>query len=297
MQKKQLFLLAISVTLIACASCSSTQKGKSGVELKKQEVEINTRFSDEALFSVPDGETLTIIESDYDPHNVGEYTVRATTESKSDIIDTFKVRVVDTTPPSVTQKSNGIYLPLNGEFDWLDYITLSDNSISNYGEADASSIKFSVDEKTFDITTKGEYNVSYTAEDLSGNKNSGTLTVVVDEVWEKYERVAVKLIQSFKNFLKNPDSLQIHSITCRWAGGQNTLHFKIDYSAQNGFGGMNRSTCYLGTTSGQIDQHDLDDVIMALEQSAYSSESGSEYNIDVSKIINAPDYIAAQPIM
>lgn len=297
MQKKQLFLLAISVTLIACASCSSTQKGKSGVELKKQEVEINTRFSDEALFSVPDGETLTIIESDYDPHNVGEYTVRATTESKSDIIDTFKVRVVDTTPPSVTQKSNGIYLPLNGEFDWLDYITLSDNSISNYGEADASSIKFNVDEKTFDITTKGEYNVSYTAEDLSGNKNSGTLTVVVDEVWEKYERVAVKLIQSFKNFLKNPDSLQIHSITCRWAGGQNTLHFKIDYSAQNGFGGMNRSTCYLGTTSGQIDQYDLDDVIMALEQSAYSSESGSEYNIDVSKIINAPDYIAAQPIM
>lgn len=297
MQKKQLFLLAISVTLIACASCSSTQKGKSGVELKKQEVEINTRFSDEALFSVPDGETLTIIESDYDPHNVGEYTVRATTESKSDIIDTFKVRVVDTTPPSVTQKSNGIYLPLNGEFDWLDYITLSDNSISNYGEADASSIKFSVDEKTFDITTKGEYNVSYTAEDLSGNKNSGTLTVVVDEVWEKYERVAVKLIQSFKNFLKNPDSLQIHSITCRWAGGQNTLHFKIDYSAQNGFGGMNRSTCYLGTTSGQIDQYDLDDVIMALEQSAYSSESGSEYNIDVSKIINAPDYIEAQPIM
>ena len=299
MKKKRLFLLVTSVILIACAGCSGTQKGKSGIELKNPKVEINTRFSDASLFDVPDGEKLKIIESNYNAHKTGEYTVKATTESKQDIVDTFKVSVVDTTPPSVTQKTEGayLYLPLNGKFDWLDYIKLSDNSISDYGDTDASSIKFSVDESTLDIKTKGKYNVSYTAEDPSGNQKTGTLTVVVDETWEKYERVGVKVIQWLKSNLKNPDSLQIHSMTCRWAGGPHICHFKIDYSAQNGFGGMNRSTCYLGTSNGQLGQYDLDGIIMALEQSAYSGSTDPEYKLDVSKLMNAPDRIKNQTIL
>lgn len=297
MKKKHRFLLAASVILVVCTSCSSTQKGKSGIELIKQEVEINTRFSDESLFEVPAGETLKIIESDYNPHKTGEYTVKATTESKQDIIDTFRVSVVDTTPPSVTQKNNEITLPLNRKFDWLDYITLSDNSISSYGETKVSDIKFEVDNSTLDIKTKGRYEVSYTAEDPSGNRRTGKLTVVVDESWEKYERIAVKLIQSLKNILKNPDSLQIHSMSCKWAGGLTTCHFKIDYSAQNGFGGMNRSTHYFGTTNGSIGQYDLDSLMMTLEHSIYNSSTDPTYNLDVEKIMNAPDQIKNRPIV
>lgn len=296
MDKKRIFLLATSAILIICASCSNSQKGKSGIELKKQDIEINTNFSDESLFNVPDGETLKIIESDYNPNKIGEYTVKATTESKQDIVDTFTVNVVDTTPPSVTQKSNGIYLPLNGKFDWMDYITLSDNSISLYGETKASDIKFNVDDSTLDIKTKGQYEVSYTAEDPSGNKKTGKLTVVVDESWEKYERMAVKLIDSLKNRLKNPDSLQVHSLSCRWAGGLTTCHFKIDYSAQNGFGGMNRETQYFGTTDGSIGQYDFDSLMMALERSTYNNSTDQTYNLDVEKIMNAPDRIKSQPI-
>lgn len=57
-----------------------------------------------------------------------------------------------------------------------------------------------------------------------------------------------RLKDYLEEVLKNPSSLAINSIQ----GGQgedNVYFFQMDYSAQNGFGGMNRERIYLGVTA------------------------------------------------
>ena len=57
-----------------------------------------------------------------------------------------------------------------------------------------------------------------------------------------------RLKDYLEEVLKNPGSLEINSIQ----GGQgedNVYFFQMDYSAQNGFGGMNREQIYLGVTA------------------------------------------------
>lgn len=56
-----------------------------------------------------------------------------------------------------------------------------------------------------------------------------------------------RLKDYLEEVLKNPGSLEINSIQ----GGQgedNVYFFQMDYSAQNGFGGMNREWLYLAVT-------------------------------------------------
>ena len=64
-------------------------------------------------------------------------------------------------------------------------------------------------------------------------KTAGNTIVPTEE-----EKLAIRGIKALKNKLKNPESLQIHEITC-WSESGN-LHIDLDVSAQNGFGGMNR---------------------------------------------------------
>ena len=63
------------------------------------------------------------------------------------------------------------------------------------------------------------------------------------------ERIAVDYL---KDYLKNPDSLQIHSTSATRSGDEYT--FIIDYSAMNSFGGFTRSTyiCVVDSTNGKV---------------------------------------------
>jgi hypothetical protein len=70
--------------------------------------------------------------------------------------------------------------------------------------------------------------------------------------YTREEQLAAKGILALKKTLKNPDSLQIHEVT-HWTDEQIIGEFvdEIDCSAQNGYGGMDR-TNYIFTTNKSI---------------------------------------------
>ena len=66
--------------------------------------------------------------------------------------------------------------------------------------------------------------------------------------YNKYQVAGYSAIKYLKECLKNPESLQVHSVSyatyvyCHDC--ENAIGIKIDYSAQNGFGGTNRENFY-----------------------------------------------------
>ncbi|MPM77950.1 hypothetical protein SDC9_124960 [bioreactor metagenome] len=78
------------------------------------------------------------------------------------------------------------------------------------------------------------------------------LAAIDDYELAKMEYAALIAINNLSSILKNPQSLQVHSIYyCKVIGVGSTLEddenyigFILDYSAQNGFGGMNRDKYY-----------------------------------------------------
>ena len=86
---------------------------------------------------------------------------------------------------------------------------------------------------------------------------SGVNTLVSTEPPLSACQIAIQTaLAELRNTMKNPDSFQVHSVEYvdtftgdeRMAGAvptDFTYIFKIDYSAQNGFGGMNRKTIYV----------------------------------------------------
>ena len=126
------------------------------------------------------------------------------------------------------------------------------------------------------------------------------------------EEAALKVIEALHSVLKNPDSMQIHSISycsesvmesvntmfssypdyygTRYGNIKSyidcTYLFKINISAQNGFGGMNRETYYISYQSGFVSTQQLDESC----QNSFRRLSEEEFdnlcgiNIDISKL-------------
>ena len=84
------------------------------------------------------------------------------------------------------------------------YFTIKDNSPKK-------DCTISIDDSAVDVNTLGIYEVSYVASDASGNKTEGQVDVEVIEPMEDYEKIAVNLIDSIRDILKNPESLQIRA--------------------------------------------------------------------------------------
>lgn len=109
---------------------------------------------------------------------------------------------------------------------------------------------------------------------------TSTITNTTKKLLEPEEEAAIVAVKALKSVLKNPDSLQIHSISYSddnsrvqsldsqvvdvlYSGIKSyldfTYMFEIDYSAQNGFGGMNRDTIYLCYKSNYVSATQLDE--------------------------------------
>lgn len=84
---------------------------------------------------------------------------------------------------------------------------------------------------------------SYYLKEMEKKKESGNYSQL------KCELIATDYLESI---LKNPNSLQIHSISVAKSG--NSYIFTIDYSAQNSLGGYNRSTfiCQVDFMTGKV---------------------------------------------
>ena len=120
--------------------------------------------------------------------------------------------------------------------------------------------------------------------ELQSEKDAAEAEVAHADSYTEDELSAIECILVFCKILKNPDSLQIHSINYRkWPDGASTV--QMDYSAQNGFGGSDRNTVYIEKdASGNIDPllqfEDEIQQIYALGWSPYFSAELDEKKIE-----------------
>lgn len=109
----------------------------------------------------------------------------------------------------------------------------------------------------------------------SNNDNTPTTT---EPRLSDVELAAQTVLAALRNTMKNPDSFQVHSVN--YGTFLSRYIFQIDYSAQNGFGGMNRKIKYVEYTSENNFSQYSDDEIGA---NAYKN-SNSKSSIDISKL-------------
>lgn len=109
----------------------------------------------------------------------------------------------------------------------------------------------------------GEYTLEIVAVDRAGNVASKTVTIIVKDKYSIEEIIACRAMNDLRDRLKNPKSLQIHQILVQIRKNISSLKYSssrsidkdvtghtwysvaFEYSAQNGFGGMNRDWYYL----------------------------------------------------
>lgn len=171
------------------------------------------------------------------------------------IADEKKAKENDKINPDITGVIDSITIKTNVDFEpSLNGIKATDNL-----EGDLTS-KIQI---TSNVNTNeaGEYTVGYSVQDSAGNSDYKTMTVIVENEYKKYEEQAYNAISKLYSMLKNPDSLQVQSINVQIRENITELKFylssikldepqtwysyAIDYSAQNGFGGMNREYFYI----------------------------------------------------
>lgn len=103
------------------------------------------------------------------------------------------------------------------------------------------------------------------------------------------EVAAQTVLTALRNTLKNPDSFQVHSVNYvdTYTGNPEyatvfptsfTYVFQIDYSAQNGFGGMNRKTMYVLYNNENDFKQDVENIVFVYGMSEPQS------SINISKL-------------
>lgn len=160
-----------------------------------------------------------------------------------------------------------------------------------------------------DIWSSNEYTQRRTAywDQYESDSSLEGDTIVPENELKPEEEAAIKVVETLKSVLKNPDSMQIHSISycdCEikqeyidWILEDSsvlyqniesylncTYLFKIDLSAQNGFGGMNRETYYLSYQSGFVSTLQLDEDIQRSFKNLDMFHNIFIWNIDISKL-------------
>jgi len=160
--------------------CAVSLFGCGGVEVKQNntELEVGTTFLNwEEYITVvePEKYNISADASQVDINTLGEYTVTYYIENKKNKkVETieYQFAIIDTTAPVINLKEESLEIRMGKEFDPLDIITVEDN----YDILEIEDVQV---ENNVDINQLGEYTVSYTIEDSSGNKGEAILTVSV----------------------------------------------------------------------------------------------------------------------
>lgn len=267
-----IILVLVSVLMVACGSQEQIT------------IEINSKYDLADVIPHSDGTSIEVVQDETDITKLGTYNVSYNlVKDGRKKANKAKINVTDTQAPVCITMNAKIELN-EKNVDLKKFLMVNDNS----GEE----IVPEFDLSTLNVATEGSYVVNYKAKDSSGNETAGSLDVVVEVPMEEYELAAVNLVNKLKAILKNPNSLQIYSMHVRqFYKGETNYHFCIDYSAQNGFGGTNRSTAYIEIgKKGSLDKYSFDSVIMSMEQKNYKNNSNVlDKEIDVNKILTHLD--------
>ena len=97
------------------------------------------------------------------------------------------------------------------------------------------------------------------------------------------DQLAVIAVKSLIQVLKNPSSLQIHSIKVKQLA--DSYYYNIEYSAQNGFGGFNRTNTIVDVdrNTKKVDLFSLtDEFVQRLKKVSWGDGyMSSNVNVDI----------------
>ncbi|MBQ4030267.1 MAG: D-alanyl-D-alanine carboxypeptidase family protein [Bacilli bacterium] len=179
---KKLLIMIMCLTLIAGCGKKETTKEKEpekeekvqiSVELEDVEVEVNGEVTNtQGVINVLNGEIVSQ-EEKVDTSVLGEkiVTIIARDLDGEEKEFSYKVKVVDTTPPVITYKES-LSTTAGTKIDLLKNVSAKDNS----GEK----IKVTVEGK-YDFEKTGTYKLQYVAKDSSGNETKKDFTLTVKE--------------------------------------------------------------------------------------------------------------------
>lgn len=173
---RKIFLAGISLfMLFGLASCGNNVV----VEQNTTSLEVGMKgivWKDFITLENPDKYKITCDASNVDINVLGDYTVTYSIQNKDNnkvIKQDFIFTVEDTIAPKITVKED-IEVVLNTDFDPMEFIKIKDN----YDKLTEENVEI---QNTVDTTTLGEYTVTYTVKDASGNETIKTIPVTVIE--------------------------------------------------------------------------------------------------------------------
>ncbi|MFP4478373.1 MAG: immunoglobulin-like domain-containing protein [Candidatus Izemoplasmatales bacterium] len=161
----KLIILILLITMVSCVDMRDPETLNIELNPGVDTVEINTEFNDAGAKASLEGKShpVQVIENNVDTSQIGTYEITyQTTFGDVTLEITRYVDVVDETPPSVTLNP-GIDTVIK-DTEWIDAgVDISDNSgldvnLEKRGQVSISQI--------------GEYQITYTATDSSGNQTT-----------------------------------------------------------------------------------------------------------------------------
>jgi len=159
-------LLAVSAGMVLAFSACTPK-----VSQNTSEIELGSSVN-LADFITTDENTTAFLsdDNDFNMNKTGSFTAKFDITDKNGKVtnQTFTFKVVDTTPPEL-DVSDTILVPLGSDFDVKSYAKASDIS---------ESVDITVSPR-IDTSKEGEYAVTVTAKDASGNETSKDVTVTV----------------------------------------------------------------------------------------------------------------------
>lgn len=173
--------IILIILLLSCALPSACGSLSDKVVQTSQTIEIGSSFDVESVFSCEDGISIKLKAGQgVNLSELGEITATfIISDGKSQEEKDFSFEVVDTVPPEINAKAASICRGM--EFIPQNYVTVKDNS----GET----ISATVESSNVDTSVLGEYPVTFSASDSSGNIASKTVDITVSPL-ETVDEVA-----------------------------------------------------------------------------------------------------------
>jgi hypothetical protein len=268
-------ILRVFIVLVgACLALTACKPVK--IDQVVTSIEAGTPYDAASFISIDNKDAhITVSKDSIKKNTVGKYEIEYAVTNKNGKVIAKKsifIDAVDTTPPEILVVQPVIKVGAGLDFDGLEYATATDAVDGDVSTSVAMS------PESIDTTKPGKHQLVYTVTDSAGNKATAKISVEVLQFLSREEYFAAKAIEGLLGVLKNPDSLQVHSVYIN----DNTV--KLDVSAQNGFGGMNRDTYYVPVKDdGSVDLYQFDDIFQSIQSIAWVNSGAKK--LDSKKIL------------
>lgn len=198
LKKKGLFIIGVTLLLIMVLSIGGVVlystingvKSKLTIHLigeKNITLEVGSEYKDKgskAYYDKKDISSSMKVKGHVDTNKIGEYKIIYTTSYKKVSKSvTRKVKVVDTTKPEITLTGEATSFVVGGEYSELGY-----SATDNYDGDITTNVTIT---NNIDSNTIGEYEVTYTVKDSSGNESIATRKVNVISRPATQQKIAV----------------------------------------------------------------------------------------------------------